>query len=136
VDHINRCTSHFPPAIPPTKVSFLETFFDVLHFLVEILKSRILTQMVSFLSSIPPSSHPPSLPLPPSLSLSSLPSLPQFEVGYETLESLPEYQIHEQKFTQLLDRLDRQNLVLSRYRARVELLGRWGDASARKVRDF
>jgi hypothetical protein len=121
VDHINRCTSHFPPAIPPTKVSFLETLFDVLYFLVEVMKSRILTQMVSFLSSLPPS---------------SLPSLPQFEVGYETLESLPEYQIHEQKFTQLLDRLDRQNLVLSRYRARVELLGRWGDASARKVRDF
>ena len=56
-------------------------------------------------------------------------------LGFLTFETLPEYMIHEQKFTQLLDQLDRQNLIYTRYKARVALLSHRGDASARQVSD-
>ena len=54
-------------------------------------------------------------------------------LGFLSFETLPEYVIHEQKFTQLLDHLDRQNLIYTRYKARVALKSHRGDASARQV---
>jgi hypothetical protein len=39
--------------------------------------------------------------------------------NYPSLDSLPEYHIHVHKLTQQLDKLDKLNLTLSRFKARV-----------------
>ena len=119
-----------------------------LRDLIQIFFTNSFTLTLTFLYLSPPIlsllffSFPPSSLLfysPPNTNHSLLSPifssfLPQVPLGYQIISSLPEYQAHEQVFTQLLDQLDRQNLVQSRHKARISLLAHRGDAGARQVR--
>lgn len=65
-------------------------------------------------------------PLPP----------PQVEIGYRSIQLLPEYQIHEAALTQLLDALHKKHLVRSRHIARVQVMGQKEFGATKEVRTF
>lgn len=64
----------------------------------------------------------------------TLKKLLQVEVGYRSIQLLPEYLIHEAALTQLLDALHKQHLVRSRHLARVQNLGQKDFGATKEVR--
>lgn len=65
----------------------------------------------------------------------TLKQLLQVEIGYRSIQLLPEYQIHEAALTQLLDALHKKHLVRSRHLARVKNMGQKDFGATKEVRD-